>query len=73
MLTLWWGAAFFGKLCGEIPENLASDLYPRILTGFLVWDFFLKDMCGNLAVGWEYNSVKVLFGKILALLLENQC
>ena len=64
------GAAFFSKLCGDIPENLSSDLYPRISKFF--W-FVLLRMCVRIRLWDERAVASGALGKMLTLLLEKQC
>ena len=62
--------AFFSKLCGDIPENLSNDLYPRIPKFF--WFVFLR-MCVRIRLWDERMVASGALEKMLTLLLEQQC
>ena len=64
------GAAFFSKLCGDIPENLSNDLYPRMPKFF--WFVFLR-MCVRIRLWDERTAASGALGKMLTLLPEQQC
>lgn len=75
MLPLRWAGKWERLSSGSSVQKFQTPwlvIYILLPKGVFGLAFFFKDIYGILGVRWGYSNVKVIFGKRLVLLFEDQ-